>query len=294
VHLDDDGVEDFVGLYRIFDGKEQTLHIGGFDGKTFQRRWAAGPFGTLSEGVTATHGAVVGRRALLTDFRSRVHLFEIATGKEVATLTLTDRARRLCPRPDRGTVWIQVADHENVVVDVAAGTASPATGPAPCVGDFANTTCAHARAACEKATAHAPGTRGDWTLGSGPLAVTIGRKSPGTATAMAFAAGGKGWVATIPPDPDVAAHVPFDGPGADLAGGLLVTAYQLTSRRAHLVAFDAKSGERRWDSEIPRSDSGSGPAGITATEQRVYVPHWTWLDIFDLKTGKVLGTVGKW
>ncbi|MCU1279063.1 MAG: hypothetical protein JWM53_2609, partial [bacterium] len=26
--------------------------------------------------------------------------------------------------------------------------------------------------------------------------------------------------------------------------------------------------------------------------RRVYVPHWTWLDVFDANSGAVIGTIG--
>jgi outer membrane protein assembly factor BamB len=293
-HIDDDGVEDFVGLYRVFDGGH-TLYVGGFDGATLKRKWASAPLGTLSEGVTSTHAALVGSRVLVTDFRSRGHVIDISTGREVATITLTDRARRLCPIPGTGQVWVEVADDKHVAVDLAAARMTPSSAPPPtCVADFARPICGFAHAPCAASTADAPGTRGIWTLGPDGAAVTVGVKTPGTPTAVAFAAGGKGWLTTIAADPAIELANPFDTLGADLAGGLFVSAHALVEKGARLVALDARTGERRWDVAIPRSASGSPPHGLTATEARIYVPHWTWLDIFELKSGRVIGTVGMW
>lgn len=293
VHIDNDGVEDFVGLYRLFDGGH-TLYVGGFDGATFVRKWLAGPFGTLTEGILSTHAALSGKRVLVTDFRSRGHILETGTGKEVQTLTFTDRARRLCALPT-GDVWVEIEDGKHVTVNLAMGTQTPAgAAPPSCVADFARPICAFTRAPCAASTGDAPGVRGLWTLGSGNGLVTVGMKTPGTPTSMAFAAGGKGWTATVAQDPAAEAANPFDTLGADIAGGLFVSAYAVTEKGIRLVALDVETGARRWDVAIPRSTGGSPPHGLTATETRVYVPHWTWLDIFELKTGKVLGTVGMW
>ena len=293
-HIGDGAVEDFVGVYRVLSDTTQTLHVGGFDGATLERRWAAGPYGTLGEGVVWTHVAVAGGRVLVTDFRSRAHVLDVKTGQELGVIELSDRARWLCPQPGGQEVWVDVADGRGVSVSLATVTAAPAPKPATCVGDFARTTCAFAHAPCAASTASAPGTHGMWTLGEGAAAVTIGVKSPGTSTPTAFAAGGRGWKTVIPEDPALAKETPFDGAGSDLGGGLFVTAYELVDRGFRLAALDAATGERRWDVPIPRSAEGSGPRGITATETRVYVPHWTWLDVFDLQTGRVIGTVGVW
>ena len=294
VQIDDDGVEDFVGLYRVFDGGH-TLYVGGFDGATLARKWASEPLGTLSEGLTSTHAALVGSRVLVTDFRSRGHVIDVATGREVATIKLSDRARRLCPIPGSQEVWVEVEDGKHVAVDLTSARATPsATRPPSCIADFVHPTCGFARAPCAPSTGDAPGTRGIWTFGPDGGLVTLGVKMPGTPTSVAFAAGGKGWVATTAADPAIEMANPFDGLGADLAGGLFVAAHALVEKGARLVALDVKTGERRWDVPIPRSASGSPPRGLTATETRVYVPHWTWLDIFELKTGRVMGTVGMW
>ena len=43
-----------------------------------------------------------------------------------------------------------------------------------------------------------------------------------------------------------------------------------------------------------RSEDGSGPIWILPSSARLYVPHWTWLDVFDARNGAALGTVGMW
>jgi hypothetical protein len=200
---------------------------------------------------------------------------------------LSDRAEQVCARPDGAEFWIGVADGHNVTVNVSTAQAAPTATPAPCPKSL----CAYARAPCAASTADAPSARGRWTFGTGKGAVTLGNRSPGTAVPLAFAAGGKGWLRSLLDDPALMGH---DETSADLASGLFVAAYSVLPEGYRLLALDAATGDRRWDVAIPCGGEGTGPSGITATETRVYVPHWTWLDVFELSTGKHLGTVGMW
>jgi hypothetical protein len=289
----DGGGEDLIGAYRVLDlgTSKAPLYVGRFDGKTFRRIWAAGPYGTLSD---MGYGFTVAGRVLVTDFRSKAHVLDAATGKELHVLTMTDRAREICPLRDRAAAWVQVADKQDVEIDLETFAMKPGGKPTSCTGDFARTTCQFARALCEQGGAPAEGAAAVITLKSGDDAVTVGKKTPGTASLLAYAAGGKGWKTSIAEDDALAKPASFDLPGADLAAGRLVIAYELVHDGFRLASFDAKSGKRQWDVAIPRSAEGSGPRGITASATRVYVPHWTWLDVFDIATGNVLGTIGIW
>jgi hypothetical protein len=288
--LDDDDTEDFIGAYRILSANLQ-LYVGGFDGRSLKGTWSAGPYGTLSEGAVSTWLAVVGRRVLVTDFRARGHVLDARTGHELSVVTFSDKARRACAAPNGHGALVEVSDGKNVVVDLETFAVTPAPHAEKCPGSFSDEVCAFAGAPCVEATANAPETRGHWTLGAGAGAVTLGVKNPGTATPIAFAAGGHGWKTVIPEDPARVETSPRDG-GADLAGGLFVTTYGLVGHGgARLVALDAATGERKWDVAIPGSDTA--PAGVRATASRVYVPHWTKLHVFDLKTGRLIGTLGR-
>lgn len=302
--IDGDTVEDFVGRYVILDlngDSSQTLFVGGFSGATFERAWKAGPYGTLSEGVGATHLAVAGDRIAVTDYRMAVHVLDAATGKELRTLRLSDRARSMCsPSDARKQVWIEVVDGNSQVVDLDAGKAEPlAKRPAWCRGG-ASHECAGTRAACSDDRNRAPKQVGfgtDLVFSEGNAAVAVGHKEPGTRTPMAMGfdavRGVAAWTATIPTDPASVSGIP--DPSGDLVEGRFFTSYSLGNQKgSRLVSFDARSGVRRWDVEVPRGSAGSGVEGLTATATRVYVPHWTWLDVFDAGSGKLLGTVGIW
>jgi hypothetical protein len=74
----------------------------------------------------------------------------------------------------------------------------------------------------------------------------------------------------------------------------LYVQYELRDEGARLQAVDASDGRKLWDVEVPRSESGSEASLMRVTKTRVYLPHWTWLDVFDVKDGKELATVGIW
>ena len=302
--IDGDAVEDFVGRYVILDLKgdsSQTLFVGGFSGATFERAWKAGPYGTLSEGVGATHLAVVGDRVAVTDFRMALHVLDATTGKELRSLRLSDRARSMCsPADARKQVWVEVVDGNSLVVDLEAGKAEPlAKRPAWCRGG-ASHECAGTRAACSDDRNRAPKQVGfgtDLVFTEGSSSVAMGHKEPGTRTPMAMGfdavRGVAAWTTTIPTDPAIVSGIP--DPSGDLVEGRFFTSYSLGNQKgSRLVSFDARSGARRWDVEVPRGSAGSGVEGLTATATRLYVPHWTWLDVFDAGSGKLLGTVGIW
>jgi hypothetical protein len=305
--VDGDGVEDFVGRYVILDlsGKStQTLFIGGFSGATFERVWKAGPYGTLSEAAGSTHFTVVGDRVAVADYRSTLHVLDVTTGKELRTVPLTDRARSVCgPLDARKQVWVEVADRNNQIVDLDTGKSEAGPRPAWCrngAGVFHAHDCGGARAACTDQDMSAPkqgGARIDLLFTEGSTTVATGHKEPGTRTPLAMGFDLKKktatWTTVIPTDPATVGG--FDHGAGDLAGGRFFTSYELSGQMgSRLVSLDAKTGARLWDVPVIRSESGSGVDGLAATATRVYVPHWTWLDVHDASTGKLLGTVGVW
>ncbi len=315
VKIDADATEDFVGLYRLLQLGEQTttpVFVGGFSGADFKRVWRAGPYGDLSESAGATRMAVVGNRVVVTDFRAQAHVLDVTTGRELRSVPLSDKAQRLCPVLESPRkIWIMSVDQKGVRLDVETGQLEPGPEPAGCPTVF-DRACSAARAQCRApdhrgadplANSSAPpiptldGMSAQMLLTEGSLSVAVGQKSPGTAVPMAFGfETGKSslsWKVVIPADPTMAGHS-SDAIG-DLVTGRFVTAHEIAGSKGwKLVSFDAKTGQRQWEAAVPRSESGSGPEGLTLSPTRVYVPHWTWLDIFDAKSGKHIETVGVW
>jgi hypothetical protein len=298
VRWNDDAAEDFVGMYRLFDTASgaQTLHVGLFEGAKFERKWAAGPYGGLSEGATASHFAVAGRKVFVTDFRHIGHILDLQTGQELGSVTFTDKARSVCSQGRE--VWVEVADQQDVLVDVEARQAKRAKRPAWCP-EKPEDECQASRALCLDGDA-APKVNGFYAalvLKDGGAGVAIGRKSPGTPVPMALGLSPDGksvkWQATIAPDPTTAQ--PSSDAPVELQRGRLFTTYELTgSKGAHLTALEAETGRRLYDVKIPRSESGSDPDVMIVSDTRIYVPHWTWLDVFDAADGRHIATVGMW
>ncbi|MGH7283875.1 MAG: hypothetical protein ACRELY_20305 [Polyangiaceae bacterium] len=105
-----DATEDFVGRYHVLGGSgDKTLeYVGGYDGATLKRVWQAGPFGDQSD-TRGLHMVVVGNNVLVTDQKSVGHILDATTGKETASITLSDRADSICVEPTgKPEAWIKV------------------------------------------------------------------------------------------------------------------------------------------------------------------------------------------
>jgi hypothetical protein len=102
------------------------------------------------------------------------------------------------------------------------------------------------------------------------------------------------WVAAVP-----AVNPMTVSPGAietaTIAAGRLVAPYQLQGSKAgwRLACLDVQTGRSLWDVAIPLSDVSSVDS-IVASDRQVFVPIWTYLQVFDLGTGQHRMTIGKW
>jgi hypothetical protein len=308
--INGDAVEDFVGRVEILhpgSGNTQVF-IDGFDGATLNRLWTAGPFGDSSD----TRGlafAVAGSRVIVTDSRSIGHVLDVTNGHEVERVNLSDRAKSICAAPassGKSEVWIEVSDEQNVLVDLTAASLKKAPRPAYCASDrySAEDIYCHvgifdrSEATCKGVdpSFRAPSFRGERALSDGETTVVVGTKSPGSQVPMAAGYDPKSkhvlWQRTIPQG-DLASVK--DGLGlTDLVDGVLVSQVELTSGLFQLCALDAKSGSPLWQTEVPHSKDGSSARTMKITQTRVYLPHWTYLDVFDARSGRVIGTIGKW
>jgi PQQ-like domain len=307
--INGDRIEDFVGAYSesltSSGNTKRVEYLGGFDGATLKRLWAAGPFGDSGDSRGFAF-AVAGARAMVTDSRSIAHILDVATGREVGKVTLSDRAKSICPSPSKSEAWVEVSDEQNVIVDLTAGTSSKAARPPYCRPDRSSLEDVHCRmhpleemaAACKGVdpSFRAPNFRADRMLIDGDASVIIGTKSPGSQipTAVGYDPKAKRilWQRAIPQG-DLASV--RDGLGLiDMAHDRLIAQFQLNDSTYNLAAIDARTGNPLWETEIPHSKQGIEASRMTITPTRVYLPHWTWLDVFDARTGSVVGTVGRW
>ncbi len=298
VKLDDDGVEDFVGVYRLLDEQANaTMYLGAFDGKTLTRRWHSSALGTLSDNGSHIRSAAAGRRVVVTDSRMVAHVFELAAGRQVGSVKLTDHARRMCGEPGGDRVWVDVADGNGVVIDlkVAQGRAAPT---AMFCSSKEVPVCKAAPAPCEDddPALQVAGFLGTRYFHDGSAGVALGIKMPGTSLPMlaGFDVATKKVKWAAPVASERQSPSTFE-PAIQLEGARVYVVYQLKdSGGLQIAALETATGRRIWDSPLSHLAKGAMATEIVATPTRVYVPHWTWLEVFDASNGALVGTVGIW
>ncbi len=305
--LDGDPVEDFVGQYRSRNNGSTQVYVGGFAGKSLTRVWKAGPYG---DNGSELRFAVAGHRVVVADAGANLHVLDLKTGSELRALRLSDRAESLCPLPEGSTVWIEVKDEQHVEVDLDTGALARAPRPDLCSSYKWASDCwhldefrgDHARARCypPETAPEIPGFAAKVVLGDGQRYVVLGKKAPGTSIPMIAGAPVAGDATADRPAPGPLAWSRNLGEGlkdrapeiADLVADRLVVVQENAGKGWRLFAIDPDTGDSRWEVPVPRSEQGSGPYYLVATPSRIYVPHWTWLDIFQAATGKHVGTIG--
>ncbi|MEO8875456.1 MAG: hypothetical protein ABI461_07715, partial [Polyangiaceae bacterium] len=187
-----DATEDFVGHYRVLDGSsgKTSEFIGGFDGAKLVRIWSAGPYGDGSD-TRGFHFAVIGNNVLVTDEKSVGHILDVTTGKETASIVMSDRADSICVEPTgKPEAWIHVTDNEDLDVDFTTKRTKKLARPAWCKAgnfDISDIQCHSGRftqtvARCSgvDSSFKAPNFSGERMLSDGTLFVVVGEKSPGT------------------------------------------------------------------------------------------------------------------
>lgn len=298
------GREDLIGRYNVLERGVRSLYVGAFDGKTFQRLWSSPPLGASESAYLRVLFAVAGSRVLVTDANMKAHVLELASGQEVAALPLSDHAKAICPAPGGAAqVWLELADGKSVLINLQDAAAMPAPRPDWCTEPIAAVSARlHRPRAGALPAEQAPGVEGfhaERVLRDGEIAVAVGVRAPGTATPVlaGFEPGAQAVRWQSPLGGADRSAVKEGAPAmVDLRDGRVIAAYELTAGGWRLAALDAGSGNTLWDVELPRSRRGDGsaPEGLVVSASRVYVPHWTWLDVFDVRTGALVGTVGVW
>ncbi|HLK41046.1 MAG TPA: hypothetical protein VKU41_30050 [Polyangiaceae bacterium] len=298
------GVEGFVGRIRT-QGSDDLL-VAGFDGTKLKPVWKVGPLGTYSQGSQATFTAVIGREVVVTDYRAVVHVYDVASGHELRKVTLTDRAKSMCTAPDgKPRVWVEVSDERNVVVDIDAATTTPMARPAWCPDRFAFNDCrgwtrrGPPRPSCRGAEAapKVPGFEAVNVVEEEDFAVALGKRHPGTAVPMAVGFDPKTravrWQQPLSSgDPLSVAESSTLSVMDAVAGGRFVAPYQITSKAWHFTAFDARSGQRLWEVALQPLIGVDNPDGFGLSASRVYVMRTSSVEVYDAKTGALVGVVG--
>jgi hypothetical protein len=283
------GVEGFVG--RIRTRGDDTLWIAAFEGSKLGQVWKAGALGTYSQAYQSTFASVVERSVVVTDYRANLHVYDLSTGRETRTLKLTDRAKGLCAAPSgRARVWIEMSDEKNVIFDVDAGTLGPSPRPAWCLESESSGDC---RGWLTRG-APRPGCRGPE---GAPKVNAFEAVNPGTALPIAVGFDPKTkavrWQAAVASGDQAAAAESNPTSIMDaIAGGRFVVPYELTAKGWHFTAFDARSGQRLWDVPLRSGIGLDEPGAFSLSATRVYVMRTSSVEVYDARTGALVGTIG--
>ena len=279
-----------------------------FDGKTLALLWETAP----NEGPDALRTTKViaqGGRLVMSGPRA-VTLLDPATGEPQGSVPLSDAPQRLClPPGDTESVWIEVLDEQHLLLNTRTGTARPAPRAPPrcATPPLSPHTCSiisrpvGLTTSCERFSSPPSDIRGfssQYLFRAGDFIVATGTRSPGTSVPLVavFEKGNKtplwhGVVADTDPTQleDTAPET------AILDGDAVYFIYEMAEHAGfHLIRRDARTGAVRWDVPIPRSKEATDPGSIWTHDGRVYVPHWSWMDVFEAETGHLVGTLGRW
>ncbi len=198
---------------------------------------------------------------------------------------MANRPHRICV--EGSSVFVVHSDVGSLALDLRGGQLREVEGPVVCPSRR------RAEASSEQPVfdGFTPNER---ALTDGDLAVANGRSSE-TAVPIAIgydpSTGNERWrvaVGTVDPD-DV---TPFSNEQCALARGRFVTHYRDASGLWHLVALDARSGERSWETELSDIFAVDKVAALRLTDRYLYVLRTQTVDVFDAATGELLGTVG--
>jgi outer membrane protein assembly factor BamB len=267
------------------------------DSATLTERYRLGPFGTYSEGYRNTHFAVTNGVVIASDFRSQLHFYDLKTGKESASLALSDRVECLSVAGDN-QVRIEQVDGKSLRLDpVSRTTTATPKRPRNRGGD----PCSKRRSVerLELSPTKAPEVDGFAALRvfiDGDVGIAAGKKSPGTPVPWVVGFETKTnrvlWRQLLPNvDPNTV------GGSSALAGALAhqryVSVYPVGSENHRLTAFDASNGARLWDVELRAIFAVDRIEDIVLSEAFVYAVRTSSLDVLDAKTGRLIGAIGR-
>jgi outer membrane protein assembly factor BamB len=294
-----DAIDDLLMLGRFYGDSDSRVHLVAIDGATGKRIWKSIDFGSVGDNNahTRTRTAVQGANIVVTDYRASARILELASGRELRSITLSDIGKAICPDPsDANKVWIEVADGKHVNLTLAdAKLSASKKRPAGCPdlrGPHASSCRDHVGSATCSFERIAPrgGMRIETVLSADDQRIGLGRKYPGTAVPMVAGLAGKktSWSRRLVEDVN---QEVTSSPSklSDLAAGRLFIAYELANDDHRLVAIDAKSGSNIWDVAIPAAGRrGPRLETMAASPSHLFIGANEHLFIFDAATGKLI------
>jgi len=292
-----DGREHVVGRIRHVPGDDE-LQVSVIDSATLKERWRTPKLGPYLQAYRSSPLAAVAGKLLVADYKSVVHIYDLTSGKELKTHSVTDKVSQICPLPEAAKAWIQVVDGQGLLFDVEAFQAERAPRPSHCPENL----WMHENA--PKPHASVPGLPAIPNFSSwrhyeeGNAGVVAGYKHPGTPLPMAagFLPGSKEvrWQRVVPTvDPTTVRDWSQAQAFEALAGGRFFTVYGVGGDRWRLIAIDAETGDTLWDIELRDIFAVDRINSLSATRAHVYVVRTASLEVLKAGTGELVGTVGR-
>jgi hypothetical protein len=323
VDINGDGVMDIIGWMRAVSmvGGDSYDGLGAFDPVSGNRLWDTGALVNSSQ-TGDVHAALAGDKLLVTDPMGVLKAFSLANGASVWQAVLGERAERICGA-EAGFAAIYTKDKRILKVPIATGQLMPAgqweyKTPCPPLQNDHDPTGPYFL--MEELSRTAKYDEGPDALGYSDIQgmqienilsdlstnklFALGTRSPGTRTPVVSSlqqtiSGKKKiwqslWQSTVTTlNPLTVGEGDPEQAGA--ASGRIVTIYDMQDSKSgnRMSCLDGNSGQILWDVPIPKSDTGTIGA-INVSPHFVFVPHWTYLDIFQLVDGAHKRTIGEW
>jgi hypothetical protein len=283
-------------------GNEDHLYCGVYNtsGETI---WRTESLGTYTAGYQNTFCGAVGDAMIVTNQRAQVQIFELATGTQRKLLELSDVVDYLCVPHDpkqAQQAWIKQLDERTHLLDPTTGELTPSPQP-----DWCFESKHYAQEALQGGGRGWPGNKSE----DGPAVdklklefvfvrdgkgVALGHTAPGTEvpTAVAFDPISKK-VLWQQATPSVAKATLRDTDkfGA-IAGDVFVTTYGAGQEDWYITALDLATGERVWETKLRPIFAVDQINALVASDSHAFLVRTSSLEIFDVRTGKLTGTLG--
>jgi len=299
VDVDGDGKKEIVSLF--WSSAEDTpLHVGVLDRETFAVRWMRGPFPSQWSGQH-THMELVGRRAIVTDSREKLHVFDLGSGEEVHTADIAGGARDVCKLPGTDAVALARANGGFRVLSLADFSMRDAT-------KADHPQCTTRYTSCDEKDKTSAEPCSLWAPNAQKRAKNAAFRSSGTAQAVADTMLVEGKLGAQGEASDAAflaldrktlaykweAKVIVEGdllhlggqPQSVLTPQAVVTLYQTRRGVFRLVARAMADGKESWSIVVPQAKEGTYAGDFYAEDGEVFLFVDHALHVFDVATGK--------
>lgn len=283
-------------------GSTDHLYCGVYD-PDGDKIWRTESLGTYSAGYQSTFCGAIGDAMIVTTQTAQVHIHDLTSGDLRKTIELSDAVDYLCvPQdPKQATqAWIKQIDEREHLLDIATGQLTPSPQPDWCFesrheaeerlqggGSWAD---AHAEGAPE-----VPGVKVEFVFVRDGHGVALGHTEPGTKvpTAVAFDPATKqiAWQQAIPSVAKATLR-DTDKYGA-IAGDKFIATYGAGQDDWYITALDLATGKRVWETKLRPIFAVDSLNGLVASSTHAYLVRTSSLEIFDVETGKLTGTIGK-